>query len=558
MILNTGIICLFSTTENSTMAEGKSKKSGLIRLKELIALDKESVTQLYVFAILSGFLSLSLPLGIQSVIKYVQSGQVVTSWIVLVALVIMGVLVTGYLQILSLRLSEQIQQHIFVHYTFDMAYRFPRLNRLALKGKIPFELMNRFFDIMVVQKGIAKLLLDFTQAFLQIVFSLLVLSFYHPFYIAFTLVLVGVVVLVFRPIVNRGLKTSYEESNHKYKTVFWLQEIARADWSFRLVPKAQLNMERLEKHSMDYLTSRTNHFTVLRSQYIWMVAIKTLIVAALLGLGGYLVIEQQLSLGQFVAAEVLILLILAAVEKLAQLLETFYDVFTSLEKLGQIQDLDITYEGEPLNDCSSEPIFPVEVVDVSTAEMKVIFSIEKGQHTIISSDNQLIVDAFLRLVIDPTYSVQKKPRWNKTVPKPDRLFSLIDQFGWYSKGVHLIDGTLYENIMFGRHNIPLEEFYKVIKCVGLEKLLDRYPEGKDVYLTKAHKLLSEEERELILIARGLISHPQLFIISFFGLALKQEEQVNLLNTIEKEYPNTTLLCASRNVSHEHWNQFRLN
>jgi ABC-type bacteriocin/lantibiotic exporter with double-glycine peptidase domain len=535
-----------------------SSKTKWMRFKEILALDKEAISQLYVFAILSGLLSLSLPLGIQSVIQYVQSGQVVTSWVVLVLLVIIGVILTGSLQVLNLRLTENLQQKIFVYFTFDFAYRFPRLNRLALKDKIPFELMNRFFDIMVIQKGIAKLLLDFTQAFLQITFSLLVLSFYHPFYIGFSAMLVTIIYLVFRPIVKKGLKTSYEESTHKYKTVFWLQEVARADWSFRLVPKAKLNLERLDKHSVDYLTSRTNHFAVLRSQYIWMIALKALIVAALLGLGGYLVIDRQLSLGQFVAAEVLILLILSSVEKLTQLLETFYDVFTSLEKLGQIQDLPMTYEGDPKDKLAKEPIFPIEVIDVSSSDLTILFQIEEGCHTFIHASNQLKTDAFLRLIIDPTVSKSKMPRWNFMVPKPERLFAHIDQFGWFSKGVHLIDGTLYENVIFGRNELTVDDFTKAMECVGLSYLNDKFQDGREVLLTKANKLLSEEERERILIARGIVSSPQLFIISFFGLSLTVEDQIQILNNIENLFPKTTILCASKNLTHNHWNQFDLN
>ena len=540
------------------MAAETSSKTRWQRFKELLAIDKDAVSHLYTFAILSGLLSLTLPLGIQSVIQYIQSGQIVTSWLVLVILVILGVVLTGYLQVLNLRLTENIQQQIFVYFTFDFAYRFPRLNRLALKGKIPSELMNRFFDIMVVQKGMSKLLLDFTQAFLQITFSLLVLSFYHPFFIGFSVLLVTLIYLVFKPIIKKGLKTSYEESTHKYKTVFWLQEVARADWSFRLVPKSKLNLKRLDIHSMDYLTSRSNHFTVLRFQYIWMIALKTIIVAALLGLGGYLVIERQLSLGQFVAAEVLILLILSSVEKLTQLLETFYDVFTSLEKLGQIQDLPMTFEGDPSEKHAQEPIFPIEIIDTSKGDVNVLFQIEEGCHTFIHASNQLKTEAFLRLIIDPTSSENRKPRWNYMVPKPDRLFTHIDQFGWFSKGVHLIDGTLYENVVFGRSDIELVDFVTAMECVDLSYLIDKFQEGREVYLSWANKFLSEEERERILIARALASSPQLLIISFFGLSLTAEDQEDLLNSIEKLYPQTTILCASKSLSHSHWNQFDLN
>ena len=225
--------------------------------------------------------------------------------------------------------------------------------------------------------------------------------------------------------------------------------------------------------------------------------------------------------------------------------------------MGQIQDLPMTYEGDPTDKLAKEPIFPIEVIDVTTNELNVLFQIEEGCHTFIHASNQLKTDAFLRLIIDPTYSKSKMPRWNYMVPKAERLFANIDQFGWFSKGVHLIDGTLYENVIFGRNELTLDDFTKAMDCVGLSYLNDKFYEGRDIFLSKANKLLSEEEREKILIARALVSSPQLFIISFFGLSFTVEDQIQILNNIENNYPKTTILCASKNLTHNHWNQFDL-
>ena len=271
------------------------------RLGELLKLDKREVSQLYIYAIFSGIVSLSLPLGIQSVIHFIQGGEITTSWIILVILVVCGVILTGVLQIMQLRITENIQQRIFARYSFNFAYRLPRFDREYLKGKIPAEFMNRFFDVITLQKGVSKVLLEFSAAFLQIFFSLLVLSFYHPFYIAFGLSLVFLIFIVFRPIIKRGVETSLNESKYKYKTAYWLQEIAKTNWSFRLAPNSSHALNRVDEHVEDYLSSRENHFKILWKQYVWMIVIKAIIVASLLGLGGYLVIDQQMNLGQFVS-----------------------------------------------------------------------------------------------------------------------------------------------------------------------------------------------------------------------------------------------------------------
>jgi ABC-type bacteriocin/lantibiotic exporter with double-glycine peptidase domain len=518
-------------------------KSPWKRLSELLNLDKAEVTQLYMYAIFSGIISLSLPLGIQSVIHFIQGGQITTSWVVLVALVIGGVILTGVLQIMQLRLTENIQQRIFVRYTFDFAFRFPRMNRQDLEGKNPSELVNRFFDVINLQKGVAKVLLDFSSSALQITFSLIVLSFYHPFYIVFSLALVVLIYMIFKPIIRYGFQTSLSESKYKYKTAYWLQEIARADWSFRLVPNGDLALKRLDEHAKGYLNSRDAHFKVLWKQYSWMIGIKSIVVASLLGLGGYLVIDQQMNLGQFVAAEILILLLLGAVEKMIQLMESLYDVFTSLEKLGQVQDIKMTYE-ESSVPVKSDQLFPMEVINTSSAEAAVVLKVNEGKHVFIDGGHQLEVTQLLRQLIDPSSSAVFKPRWNNTIPTVEILGDALEHIGWFTQETHLFEGTLRENILLGRTTASLEDLKLALDTVSMSDFVSRQNKGYEAELTERHRLTSEVERERILIARSLVHHPALLLISFHGSALTANEQMEILDSIKRNYTETTIVCAA--------------
>lgn len=510
------------------------------RLKSLLKFEKSAISTLYFYAILSGLLSLSLPLGIQSAIHFIQSGQITTSWVLLVVFVIVGVIITGILQILQLRITENIQQRLYVHYSFQFAHRFPRFNRLALKDKIPSELMNRFFDIISLQKGFSKVLLDFPAAILQIIFSLVVLSLYHPLYIAFSIILVVLLVLIFRPIMNRGLETSLKESKYKYKTAYWLQEIARADWSFRLIPEESLSLNRLDQLTTKYLDSRENHFKVLWNQSLWMIGIKSLIVAALLGLGGYLVINQQINMGQFVAAEVLILLLLGAVEKIIQSLETFYDVCTSLEKLEQVNDIPLTFAENDLE--QQVELFPLELVNIETS--KTLVEVKQNQHVQLIGSNQQGINQFLRALIDCSVNDKLRPRWNYRMPNGKTLTAGLAQIGWSSKGTQLIDGTLLENLQMGREAISTERVKQVLNHVGLTYLYEKGNMGLDTAINRGNKFLSEEERERILVARALIHKPQLAILSFVGTAISDENLIILVNQLINHYPDTTFILAN--------------
>ena len=497
-----------------------------------------------------------MPLGIQSIIHFIQGGRITTSWVVLVIIVITGVVLSGILQIMQLRITENIQQRIFTRFTFDFAYRFPRLRRMILDKKNPTELMNRFFDIISLQKGIAKVLLDFTSSSLQIIFCLIVLSFYHPFYIAFSISLVLILYFIFKPMIRKGFGTSLEESSHKYKTAYWLQEITRADWSFRLTPKGNHSLKRLDEHAQAYLSSRESHFKILWKQYLWMITIKAVIVAALLGLGGYLVIDQQMNLGQFVAAEVLILLILGSVEKLIQLLETLYDVFTSLEKLGQLQDLPLAFE-ESEFELDLNTIYPLQVVLISEPATPLI-SINKGDRLLLVGGNQQKATSLLKQLFDTSVSISTTPRWNITIPSSGMVAALFDRMGWYDSETHLFHGTLRENITMGREELTVLDIEKALKTVDMLDFVTSHSDGYDILLNNPSKILTSQEREKLLIARALVHSPELLLISFHGLAIDEKTISTILQNIEKEYPGTTISAASPLSLNISWNVQSIN
>jgi ABC-type bacteriocin/lantibiotic exporter with double-glycine peptidase domain len=530
---------------------GKATESPWKRLGELLKLDKREVSQLYIYAIFSGIVSLSLPLGIQSVIHFIQGGEITTSWVILVILVICGVILTGVLQIMQLRITENIQQRIFTRYSFNFAYRFPRLDREYLKGKIPTEMMNRFFDVITLQKGVSKVLLEFSTAFLQIFFSLLVLAFYHPFYIAFGVSLVIIVLVVFKPIIKRGFQTSLNESKYKYKIAYWLQEIAKTNWSFRLTPNSPHALNRIDHDVQEYIASRESHFKILWKQFIWMIALKSVIVASLLGLGGYLVIDQQMNLGQFVAAEVLIILILSAIEKIIQTLETLYDVFTALEKLGQITDIPITFE-ESEKGPDADSLFPIEMVSTAEANIRPIFAINEHESVFINGGHQQEIVKLFQELIDPSISLKTKPRWNKIIPDSERLAANLQQFSWFSHNTQLFDGTVIDNILMSREELTIKDLEKAIETMNIGYFVNQKAEGYNFYLSKANKVISEAEREKILIAKAIVSSPALLLISFHGSTFNAAEQTEIIQSIQANYKNTTILCASNEKILANW------
>ncbi|AUD05465.1 ABC transporter transmembrane domain-containing protein [Spirosoma pollinicola] len=309
------------------------------RLLRLLSNDKKDIGYIYLYAIVTGVISLSLPLGIQAVFNLVSGGLVFSSVYVLIGLIIVGVLITGLLMISQMTLVEILQQRIFAKAAFEFTYRLPHIQPKALAAYFPPELMNRFFDVLTIQKGLPKLLIDLTAAVVQIIFGIILLSFYHPVFLGFglfTLLAIVGICWLFGP---SGLKTSLNESKYKYKVVAWLEDLAHDLPTLRSRADAMEPIDRMDDLVANYLTYRNAHFSVLKRFFYSGIAFKTLVTGGLLILGTTLVVGRQMTLGQFVASELVIVLITGAVEKLISGIDTVFDMLTAVEKIANVTDL---------------------------------------------------------------------------------------------------------------------------------------------------------------------------------------------------------------------------
>jgi len=321
------------------------------RLFRLLNNDRKDIGYVYLYALVTGVISLSLPLGIQAIFNLVSGGLLFSSVYLLTGLVILGVVVAGLLLIGQIALVEILQQRVFARAAFELTYRLPRIEPDSLSGYYPPELMNRFFDVVTIQKGLPKLLIDLTAAAVQIIFGIILLSGYHPVFVgfgAFTIVLIYLICRVYGP---GGVKTSLNESKHKYKVAAWLEEMARELPVYRDQQtddtRAAEPIDKMDDLVAKYISDRNTHFRVLKRFFYSGVAFKTIVTGGLLIIGTTLVVGREMSLGQFVAAELIIVLITTSVDKLTSGIDTVFDMLTAVEKIGYITDMPLT-EVEPV------------------------------------------------------------------------------------------------------------------------------------------------------------------------------------------------------------------
>jgi ABC-type bacteriocin/lantibiotic exporter with double-glycine peptidase domain len=497
--------------------------------------------------------TLTLPIGIQAIINLIQGGELSTSWVVLVIFVILGIVASGVLQVHQLRITENLQQKIFTRAAFEFAYRIPKIRLEALYKHYAPELMNRFFDVVSIQKGLSKILIDFSTATIQTVFGLTLLSFYHPFFIVFSLTLVILVYAIFKLISKRGLETSLIESKNKYNIAHWLEELARSSVSFKLAGKTELPLIKTNTSVQKYIDARDNHFKILKSQYILMVIFKVLVASGLLIAGSFLVIEQQMNIGQFVAAEIIILMVINAVEKLIFSLETIYDVLTSLEKVGQVTDLELeNTSGEEL--VSSENNIPMRIdlkdVCFSYPEQKTIvlnninLSLNPGEKLLIRGDGDSGKTTLLYLLAG-LYKAKKGALSYDDLPIGNyNPSSLRSQIGDCFVDEMLFEATVLENITMGRENASLENVKWAISNLGLTDFIQSLPQGYNTIIHSQGQHFSQSVQDRLILARGIADKPRLLLVKDFFTSLAPEERENIVNFLT-DSPYWTLIVASK-------------
>lgn len=523
------------------------------RFFSLITLEKKDILQIFYYALFAGILSLSLPLGIQAIINLIQGAQISNSWIILVVLVTLGVSFTGTLQIMQLRIIETLQQRIFTRSSFELSYRFPRLKMNTLRQYYPPELANRFFDTLSIQKGFAKILIDVPSALIQIVFTLILLSFYHPFFILFGLGLITLMFFVFQYTVRRGLHTSLEESKHKYRVAHWIQEIARSIVSFKLAAHSDLSLKKNDEYVTDYLDAREAHFKIIKLQYIKLIGFKVAVTAGLLIIGGMLVLNQQMNIGQFVAAEIIILLVIASVEKLIVSLETLYDMLTSIEKLGQLVDLEIENQSGKLID--PEDPFVLELKDieyaVSDREQPILteinMKIASKEILLIQGDTGAGKSSLLRLlagVIEPTQGDLFVGEHNLKALQLNNYRSML---GLSLSDEAPFEGTLKENLTFGDNSISDGEIRRVMEVLGLHEFVKAQPFGLSSLINSQGKHISYTVTKKLILARAILHQPKCLILEDPLDIFTTEETQNIIDYLcDHSHPWSIVVVSNNN------------
>lgn len=536
--------------EHTHTAHAEEHLSPFARLLLMLREERADLAALLVYVAVTGLLSLAVPLAAQALVNTIAAGVFVQPLIVLTLIVFISLVFAGGLRLLKLMLLERLQQRVFARVALHLSAHLPRVQHSALLMTYAPQLVNRFFDVLTVQKTLSKLLIDGPTAVLQIGIGLLLMSFYSPLLLAFDVFIILFLVFVVWVLGAGGLRTSIKESVHKYHVAEWLEEIGRCQTSFKSYSAPAYTVERTDSQVLDYITSRRAHFRVIFRQAIGHYLFRALASAGVLAIGGWLVINRELSLGQLVAANLVIVSVLAAIEKLIGLLESVYDLLTAVDKIGHLTDLPRERQGgRLLNPAPAGADVVCRNVRFSyRANIEVLsglnLQVNAGERVSLvgkSGAGKSTLAALLCGLLEPTHGAVLI---NKMDVREASLDSLRETVALVGSANEVFEGTVEENVLLGRNHLSQQDLTWALEIAQLGGDLVHLPQGIQTQLLSEGRNLSRGQIQRLLIARAVIGRPQLLILDEAFTGIDEQDKLLILDALFDSANNWTIIDIS--------------
>lgn len=278
-----------------------------------LAKEQRAIYNIYLLALLQGGFYVTIPLTIQGIITYTMAGRFSASLFLLSFLTVIITGFIGLLQLWQMRINETLQEKIFCELT-------ERVTHIAGRDKDLKNKISHFFEVVTLQKGIGKIVLELSFSIISILFGLLILPAYSSWFVLFSIVLGVILFLIVSYYGKKAQKANINTSTKKYAIFDKLNE-------------NDISEKGILSELEGYISNRKEYYLTFEHQYKGILFFKLLFISVLLFIGTYLVQIGQLNIGQFVASEIIILLVINSVEKLVNSLGTLYDIVTGLYKI---------------------------------------------------------------------------------------------------------------------------------------------------------------------------------------------------------------------------------
>ncbi|MHC4879009.1 MAG: ATP-binding cassette domain-containing protein [Planctomycetota bacterium] len=483
------------------------------RLRALLQPESSDILTVCIYALIVGLLTLATPIAVEALVNTVAFGRFLQPVIVLALLLFMFLAFSAAIRAVQTIVVEIVQRRLFARVAGDLAYRLPRVQMTEMDGAYAPELVNRFFDVVTVQKVSAQLLLEGLGLVLSAAVGMAVLAFYHPWLAGFDLALILMIIFVVFVLGRGAVKSSIKESKKKYAMAAWLEDLARCPVAFRTDGGSEFALERADRMIHDYLTARRKHFRILMRQILFALGLQAVASTALLGIGGWLVVSGELTLGQLVAAELIVAVIVGSVAKLGKHMESFYDLLAAVDKLGHLFDLNVERPDGVIAPATAGPA-RLELTRLSSSSSSLDqydWRIDAGELVAVLGN----AGTGKSRLCDVIYGLRTPEGGHLTIDgndprdlRPDVLRRRVA----LAREIEFFEGTIAENVHLERPSVSSADVNSMLDRLGVLDELVRLPDGLGTLLPACGGQLSSSQLRRLMLARSIVGRPGLLLI----------------------------------------------
>jgi len=479
-------------------------KQGMNSIVEV--LDKATIASIVMISVIVSLLTLSIPIAAQTLVNLIAFGKLLQPVLTLSIIVLVLMIALGALSVWQSIIIEVIQQKLMVKISLNLSRQFTHLSVDNFSSHHGPELVNRFFEVVTINKALSSLLLYGVNLSLQLIFGLILLLFYHPLFLVFDgFIVISIIFIVFLPY-RKGLASAEKECTEKHQIGAWLEELLTNRFLFRFNHYRQYATQQTDTRLVAFLKVRNMHFKQLIKHQVGFYLLSATASSLLLGLGGYLVINNQLSLGQLVAAEIVLGALIYAFKRFGVLLENYYDLVASEHKIDMVLNLPT----EPVNTELSELIIPIKNITIVTENQ------EKASSNL---ENPLVIclDGTRKNESFTDFILGFKNNTNLTVYINEMLCHqeyrralrehtlLLRDKEWFA-------GSIYDNLCLNQQSFSIQQLKELLKSFGLMDKIMRQPNGLKSIIYDWEQVFTELEIIQLMVIRAIIAKPQLIII----------------------------------------------
>ena len=513
----------------------------------------------YTLAIIYGvgisLLSLATPISVQMLINTVANTGLTTPLVVLSLSLFGLLLLSGLLQALRIHLMDLFGRRFYARMVSDIALRSIYAMNPFFDDNSKGPLFNRYFDIIIVQKRLPVLFVGGFTILLQTVVGFVLVSFYHPYLLVFNLVIVSLLWLVWAIWGKRAIKSAMEVSHKKHATAAWLEGLASSNGFFKTSRHIADALHTTDRVTHDYIRQHERHFRHHFSQTLMLLFIYAAASAALLGLGGWLVIQGQLSLGQLVAAELVLSVVFVGISQLGTYLTYFYDLCAAVEELSLFHDVEqeppLAHQQPVTGDASL--VFSHAVGESRGTRVLLDLEIPAGSRVFGHTDNHAVQRVFTNFL--------------KSHERPESGYLVLGDKDFQTYQAHqlrqeiivldrpnAVESTIREYLSFSAKDETEADILGALRTVGLEQAVGELAKGLDTRIAATGWPLSIRETMQLKLASAIIARPRVLVLSQIFDMMPEAAMLASINALQAA-GESTVICFTNKHSDLNFDRF---